>query len=371
MNRENGYPSSRLFCLDALRGLDMILLIVIGRLFRVCNGVFHFPEPFARQFDHAWGGFTLWDIIMPLFIFMCGAAIPFALPKRLDAEGRPTAAFWKHVFGRVALLWVLGMLCQGFLAKLDLMWINPYSNTLQAIAAGYLIAALVLIVPGRIGRVARWATPIVLAGGYALLMHFCGDYTKEGNFPQIVEHAIRVRLLPAGSDAISNWGYTWFLTTMMFGAMTLCGMNATDILRGAGSKGAKVAKLFGLGAVLLAVGWAVTPWVPMIKHVYTFSFTAQAMGWCVLALAVLYVVNDIWMCRRGWGLVLLYGQYALWAYMIGECFGNVVDAFSERITMGFPHVFGAAMALPLTELVSVCAITACLMLRHVLKRKMS
>ena len=41
---------------------------------------------------------------MPLFIFICGAAVPLALPRRLDAGGRPGLAYWRHVLGRVALL---------------------------------------------------------------------------------------------------------------------------------------------------------------------------------------------------------------------------------------------------------------------------
>ena len=106
----------RLFSLDLLWGLDMFLLVVIGRLIWTAQEVWDIPVEKLSQFEHAYGGFTFWDIIMPLFLFMCGAAIPFALPKRLDAEGRPTAAFY------------------------------PYSNTLQTIAAGYVIAALALII---------------------------------------------------------------------------------------------------------------------------------------------------------------------------------------------------------------------------------
>ena len=91
----------RLFSLDALRGLDMIFLclakpvIVATAQALGCGDVEAYP--FMRQFTHPWGGFTAYDLIMPLFIFMCGAAVPFALPKRLNAEGRPTAAFWRHV----------------------------------------------------------------------------------------------------------------------------------------------------------------------------------------------------------------------------------------------------------------------------------
>ena len=68
------------------------------------------------QFSHGWVCFTLWDIIMPLFIFMCGAAMPFALGRRLR-EGR--GVFWRRVLSRVALLWAMGGLVQGNWAESD------------------------------------------------------------------------------------------------------------------------------------------------------------------------------------------------------------------------------------------------------------
>ena len=130
----------RLYSLDVLRGLDMILLVVVGPIIKAANQVWHFSPAFMGQFKHGWEGFTLWDVIMPLFIFMCGAAVPFALGRRL-VEGRAGAAFWRHVLFRVAMLWVLGMVIQGNLLSLDPAKFNPYSNTLQAIAAGYFAAA--------------------------------------------------------------------------------------------------------------------------------------------------------------------------------------------------------------------------------------
>lgn len=362
------YSEKRLFCLDALRGLDMMLLMAIGPIWRALDEVFHLPEWVMRQHNHYWGGFTLWDIIMPLFIFMCGAAIPFALGRRME-QGRATGVYWKHVAGRVALLWFLGMLCQGRLATLDLMQISPYNNTLQTIAVGYLVAAIVLAVPGKAGRLMRWIVPAGLALGYALLLHFLGDYSKDGNFAQITEQRILSWIVPAGSKAFQTGAYTWFLTSMMFGAMTLCGMNATEILRGEGTRFAKLGKLVAFGAGLLAFGWIVTPWVPMIKHIFTLSFTAQAMGWSVLALAFLYLVNDILMIRRGWGIVLLYGQFALWAYMIGGFFGPGLRATSGIMTQGFPHAFGQPATTVLSSLVTATLLTLCLSVRFGYKEK--
>ena len=86
----------RLFSLDILRGLDMFLLTVIGPVFWAANKIWPMPDMVQKQFKHFWGGFTLWDIIMPLFIFMCGAAIPYALSKRLDEDGKPKV--WKMIW---------------------------------------------------------------------------------------------------------------------------------------------------------------------------------------------------------------------------------------------------------------------------------
>ena len=126
----------------------MLLIVAVGRVLRAADGVWGLPPGLMAQIRHNWGGFTFWDIIMPLFIFMCGAAMPFALGKRMR-DGRPTAAFWRHVAVRVALLWVLGMVSQGNLLTLDPMRISPYNNTLQTIASGYLIAACAMCVPNR------------------------------------------------------------------------------------------------------------------------------------------------------------------------------------------------------------------------------
>ena len=104
----------------------------------------------------------------------------------------------------------------------------------------------------------------------------------------------------------------------------------------------RLAKLAGLGAALLAVGWALVPIIPPIKHIYTLTFTAQAMGWSCLALAFLFWVADILKFRRGTWLVLLFGQTSLLAYMVGDEFKDVLRQFGKHMTEGFEHAFGPA-----------------------------
>ena len=358
----------RLYSLDLLRGLDMMLLTVIGPIFRAAGNLWHFPKGVMAQFDHPWGGFTLWDIIMPLFIFMCGAAVPFALGRRLDAEGRPTAAFWKHVLWRFAMLWVLGMCVQGDLLTLDPLKISPYCNTLQTIAAGYLVTALVMLAPSKAFRI---AAPIAMLAAYGLVVHFGGDYTKEGNVTWIVEKKILSCILPAESMRFQvRGGYTWFLPTLVFGAITLAGYHATEILRSGRTQKAKAAILFAYGAASLAIGWALVPMgVPMIKQFFTVSFTLQAIGWSVLALAVLYVLTDILKWRRGLSPVILFGQFALTAYLLHTLFAGALIAFAGTFVQGAPRLFGKA-AQPLVLAIAEGAVVyAALLVRRHLKSR--
>ncbi len=327
----------RLYSLDLLRGLDMLLLVVIGPIVSAADSVWDFGPGFMGQFRHGWECFTLWDIIMPLFIFMCGAAVPYALGKRLE-NGKAGRTYWRHVLGRVAMLWVLGMVVQGRLLSLDWHAMTPYSNTLQSIAVGYLIAACAMLIPSVKMRI---VVPVLMAIAYSAMLAFGGDYSQFGNFAQKVDHAILAALLPADNPYVMKPSfYTWFTTSLMFGVMTMCGYFATEILRGAGEKGQKAIRLFAYGAALEAVGWVSSIWIPVIKPIFTLSFTAQAMGWCVIALAVLYVLTDILKLRRGLGVVILFGQCALAAYLVGGFFRPVLAKLAEILTQGAPHLFG-------------------------------
>ena len=363
------YPENRLFCLDLLRGIDMFLLVALHGILVAVGKIFAFPDWWSYHLNHpAWVGFSVWDMIMPLFIFMCGAAIPLAIGRRLD-EGASRAAVWRHVLLRVLMLWFFGMLVQGRLATLDAMKISPYNNTLQTIAAGYLIAVVVLHMKSRAVRI---AAPAALALAYTLLLHFCGDYSETGNYASVFELKVLRMIVPAGSSALSIHNYTWFLTTLMFGAMTLCGMLATDILRADWAPFKRAVALLAYGGGLLALGFAVQPWVPCIKHIFTLSFSAQAMGYCVIALAILYVLTDILRIRRGTGILLLYGQFALTAYMVSHFFRPAVKGIVDPVTQGIPHLLGKEHAawMPLvTAVATAIVLTAVLAVKRSLSAK--
>lgn len=307
----------------------MLLLTVIGPLIVSANLSWKcFPKAMMAQFRHGWIGFTLWDIIMPMFIFMCGAAIPFALGRRLK-EGR--AVFWKHVLWRVVFLWVMGGLVQGNWAKLDIQIFTPFSNTLQSIAAGYLAVAVVMSFGSRLLAI---VVPIVMAIVYTAILAY-GGYDEFGNLAYKFDHLILDSILPATNKYVAKPShYSWFLTMLMFGVMSFAGYHATGILTSSLSKWRKAAAMFVYGVALLAVGLVSEIWIPCIKPIFTLSFTAQAMGWCAVSLGVLYVINDIWMIRKGFSLILLFGQFALTAYFVSHFFAPVLVALGHVVGDG-------------------------------------
>lgn len=72
----------RYVALDGMRGFVMLVLVSggfgLGALLN--NPKYH---AVASQFEHLpWDGFVFWELIMPSFMFMVGASLPFALASR-------------------------------------------------------------------------------------------------------------------------------------------------------------------------------------------------------------------------------------------------------------------------------------------------
>ena len=137
----------RLESLDALRGFDMFWIVGGSWIFGNLHQIFDNPvtEFIQRQLRHApWEGFRFWDLIMPLFLFIVGVAMPFSFGKRLS-RGDSRKKLYTHIIIRFFILFILGMIAQGHLLSYDLSKLDIYCNTLQAIAAGYLIGSIIML----------------------------------------------------------------------------------------------------------------------------------------------------------------------------------------------------------------------------------
>ena len=137
----------RLASLDALRGMDLLMLVALDRVVFKLQPVINagWYDTFLQGFTHKeWEGFSPWDLVMPLFMFMSGVTIPYSLSRYREGEQSRRALYWR-LCRRFMLLWILGMICQGNLLSFDSQHIYLFSNTLQAIAVGYVFAALLYL----------------------------------------------------------------------------------------------------------------------------------------------------------------------------------------------------------------------------------
>jgi predicted acyltransferase len=79
----------------------------------------------------------------------------------------------------------------------------------------------------------------------------------------------------------------------------LMGVLAGRLLRADRPASFKLVVMIGTGLLCLAAGWFLQPAVPMVKRLWTASFTLFAAGWTWLLLAAFYAVIDVagW---KGW-----------------------------------------------------------------------
>ena len=361
------YPQNRLFSLDLLRGLDMMLLLCFGPLLKaISRATGGLPKPFMDQLDHVdWTGFQLWDLIMPLFIFMCGAAVPFALGKRLE-NGKSTAAYWKHVGARFAILWFFGMLVQGRFFTYDPDQFMYFSNTLQTIAIGYVAAAGVFLIKSRNLRLSIAALTFII---YGALIHFGGDYSQSGNLAMKVDKAIFGFFLPDTNPMMKEAKYAWVLPSFMYAAMTILGMESAKLLTDKKLTQWLRAGILGAASVaILGAGFLTSLKIPVIKPIFTVSFTLLAIGWSMLALTILYIITDIFKFRFGLSIPILFGQFALLAYMSAHLFDGAYRSIAWIFTFGLEQYMTKEWVYVIMRVVMIGLLTYVLAIRRTLSK---
>lgn len=316
-------PSNRLASLDILRGFDLFMLVFFQPVFVAFARHWKDVPVFSfllHQFEHVkWEGFSAWDLVMPLFLFMVGAAMPFSFEKyRANPDKR---AIYKKITKRFVILFILGAVVQGDLLSLDPMQIRIYTNTLQAIAVGYVISAVLLLHLSRKGQVV--ATLLLLTGYWALLA-FLGDFTPDGNFAEAVDRAVLGRVRDGvtyaedGSWSFSdNYRYTWVLTSMVFGVTTMLGAFAGQIMKNGKDKRKNSQLLFIIGGALLVSAWLLSFQTPIIKKIWSASMTLWSGGLCFLLMALFYYIVDYKGRSNGLNWLKIYGMNSIVAYTLG------------------------------------------------------
>ncbi len=341
--------SSRLLSLDLLRGMDLAFLVllqpVVYQWLEVCQPA---PGTFGAavygQITHVpWQGFCFWDIIMPLFMFMSGITIPFSMGKYQRGESKAGASFLLRLLKRFVVLWVLGMVVQGNLLALYARQLHLYSNTLQSIAVGYVVVALLFVYTS-------WRTQLAVVVGcmvaYVAVFAFWGqmDFSIDANICEEIDRQVLGRWRDGVVWSGDKWSwdptyhYTWILSSLNFVGTVYLGYLAGVVLRTGRTPESKLRILLLSGVGLIVLAFALSPVVPIIKHIWSTSMTFLAGGICFLLMAAAYYWVDMRGHTRGLMWLKVYGTNSLVAYVLGEYVR--FDSLTDSLCYGLKPLLG-------------------------------
>lgn len=327
-------PGHRLTSLDALRGFDMFWIIGARAVVNGLAGV-RFPGAavVAEQLVHSgWNGFTFYDLIFPLFLFMLGVSLVFSLRKRLE-RGEDRRAIFRHVLFRSVLLFALGVLYNtGFSASAweSVRWLG----VLQRAALVYFFAS-VLVLTTDIRTQA--ATAAAILAGYWVVMRFipvpgyaAGVLSPTVNMVRYVD----LHLLP-GQPYWDTWDPEGLLSTVPAVATGLFGVLAGHWLRagqasrsttaagagqppwGAGFSPVERARyLFLAGVAGAALGLLVGLVFPINKSLWSSSYALLSGGLSAMLLAGFYWLIDVRGHARWAFPFVVIGMNSLFIYLL-------------------------------------------------------
>lgn len=171
--------SPRLHSLDALRGLDMLIILGLDALVLLLasrNPESAFLQEAARQMTHArWEGLHLYDLVFPVFVFISGVSMSFSLGKYTSGNASSVPGLL-HLWKRALVLAFLGLLVNGTLTWTESM---RYASVLGLIGFSCAIAGTCILLCRRTGAVAS-AAGFTLAL-ITLLQFTCGNFTPDGS----------------------------------------------------------------------------------------------------------------------------------------------------------------------------------------------
>jgi predicted acyltransferase len=345
----------RLISLDAFRGLVMVLMLAEHtHLHQVAGG---FPNSafwrvIAFNTDHVdWQGCSLHDLIQPAFSFLVGAALPFSIASR-KMKGQTFVPMLGHAIRRALILILLGIFLRSLRSPQTYF---TFEDTLTQIGLGYVflfllgftrprtqVVTLVLILiffwaafalypaPGSQFDYARVGVPQNWAHNYT---GFLSHWNKNSNLSWAFDVWF-LNLFPREQPFVFNeggWSTLSFIPTL--GTMIL-GLLAGEWLKGLGSKERKLRGLVVAGAGLLLLG-LVLQWAgicPIVKRVWTSSYTLYSGGWVVLILAGFYALID-WQGWRRWAFPLVVvGMNSIAIYVMSW---TMVDFFGDAVERHF------------------------------------
>jgi len=353
---------TRLLSLDALRG--MVMTLMLGEEMRLFDVARAFPHSviwsvIAFNTQHVeWQGCSLHDLIQPTFSFLVGAALPFSLASR-QSKGQTFWPMLGHAIRRALLLIFLGIFLRSLHSNQTYF---TFEDTLTQIGLGYVflfllgftrvrtqVLTLVLILicfwtafalypaPGPQFDYARVGVP---ADWHHLYTGFLSHWNKNSNLSWAFDVWF-LNLFPREHPFVFNeggWSTLSFIPTL--GTM-IVGLLTGEWLKGTKSREEKLRGLAvaGIGFVLLGLAFQWAGICPIVKRVWTSSYTLYSGGLVLLLLSGFYALIE-WKGWRRWAFPLLViGMNSIAIYVMSWTMAGFVGGALDR------HIGGTLAAI--------------------------
>ena len=334
--------SNRLLSIDALRGFDMFFISGGASFLYFIHEKTTLPwvDTLAEQVKHpAWNGFTFFDFIFPLFLFIAGVSLSFSLKSSLRKKVLKSNLY-KKAFKRMIILIVLGIIYKN--APLPLFEPSQirFGSVLGRIGFATFITTLLFLNFSKTQRI-YWVVGILLAYYAALFLipvpeFGAGNLSFEGNLVGWIDKGIMPGILKQGTyDELA------FLTQFPALCLTVLGAWAGEVLQDPkSSENKKVQRLtlFGVSALILGLVWSLH--FPINKHLWTSSFILLTGGMSFLILALFYWLIDVKGYRKwafffkviGMNSLIIYfaNSFINFTYTSNKIFGGLLSPIDEK-----------------------------------------
>ena len=287
----------RLQSLDVLRGFDMLWIVGGGSLIVALAKAtdWGWLQVIAGQMEHVrWEGFHFEDLIFPMFMFISGVAIPYAVTAKVE-QGVNRKSLFNKILKRGILLVILGIIYNGNLRR-DFAGISDmrFASVLGQIGLGYLFAATIVLYTKSFKTRLVWLIGIM--AGIATLQlaipvpgHGAGLLDPEWGMNAWID-----RLLMPGRLHGTTFDPEGLLCIVSAITVTLMGALAGSVLRDGEPASKRKAGILAIGGVVLVIiALILSPVYPIIKACWTVPFNLLTAGISSILLSLFYFSIDV------------------------------------------------------------------------------
>ena len=205
---------------------------------------------------------------------------------------------------------------------LDIEKFQIFSNTLQAIAVGYLFSSIAYIHLSKKVRYILFALALILYSVLLEVVNIPGIGNSEllpnKNIALYIDHYVFGRF-------DDGYQYTWLLTGLGFIATTLSGVFAGELLRSNLPRKKIATYLLVIGISGIVIALLLNNWHPIVKKLWTSSFVLLTSGISFILLALFYWIIDV----KG---------YKKWAFPLRVIGVNAITAYVASHVLDFPGI---------------------------------